>query len=265
MNLLFKDMKEHLKSVIIWILVLALLIIMIITLHPIAVEKMDMMDEMMEQFPPEMIKALNLTNLSFQNILDYFFYEFQFILLASTIFAGILGASLIGKEESDKTIQFLYAKPISRTNILLTKMIVAGILLIFFNITLFIISALGMTIFSNQNIDYLLLFNIFMGQLLIQITFTLIGFMLAVLIPKPKSAPTIMAGITMVTFILGIMSKIADKVANLAYISPIHYLLSDDFISIGYLKFKHILIMVIICIISTTVAFLNYKKKNFNL
>ena len=89
MNLIKKEIKDNLKGIIIWLSILSLLIIMILTLHPVIISKMDMMNEMLEQFPKELVNAFNLNN-RFNNILNYFIYEFQFILL-STIYAGVLG------------------------------------------------------------------------------------------------------------------------------------------------------------------------------
>lgn len=265
MNLMKKELKDNLKGIIIWLTILSLLIIMILVLHPIVITKMDMMNEMMEQFPKEMINAFNLGNTDFNNILSYFFYEFQFILLASTIYGGILGANIISKEENEKTIQLLYSKPISRFNILLSKTIVTILYLMLFNFILFIVTSTCMLVLGNQSVDYLTLLNIYVGLLLTQITFAFIGMAIATLLKKPKNASTITGGIIVVTFILGIISKIADKVDNLIYLSPVNYLLEGDFISRGYMEIKYMVILSALSIISIIIAIIRYNKKDFNL
>lgn len=265
MNLIRKEIKDNFKGLIIWLSVIASLILMIVILHPIMVEKMDMMDEMLNQMPKELIKAFNISNNTFKNILDYFFYEFQFILVASSIFAGILGANMISKEESDKTIQFIYSKPISRIDILLGKIITTLIYLIAFNFILFSLTAISMTLVSDQSINYLLLLNIFSGQLLIQITFAFLGILIAVLLPKPKAASSIIGGFVVVTFILGMISKIADKVSSLKYISLVDYLLNDKFMEFGYMEIKYIIILVILIFISLITSIIMYNKKEFKI
>ncbi|MDD2469976.1 MAG: hypothetical protein PHI22_03520 [Bacilli bacterium] len=57
MKLVKKDLNDNLKGAIIWLSIISLLIIMILALHPIVVTKMNMMNEMLEQFPKEMINA----------------------------------------------------------------------------------------------------------------------------------------------------------------------------------------------------------------
>lgn len=263
MNLVKRELNDNLKGVLTWLTIISSLIVIIIALHPLAVAKMDMMDEMLAQFPEEMIKAFNLSTISFKNILEYFFYEFQFILVAGSIFAGILSANIMAKEENDKTIQFLYAKPISRIDIISAKIIVVLIYLLIFNLVMFTITAITMTLISDQTINYLLLANIFAGQLIIQITFANLGILIAVLLPKVKAASAIISGFIIVTFILGIISKIADKVANLHYLSFIDYLLNDKFMDLGRMDFKYIIILAIIFIGSVIGAILKYRKKSF--
>jgi ABC-2 type transport system permease protein len=265
MNLIAKEVKDNFKSTLVWMSIIAALILMVVIIHPLAVQKMDMMDEMLKQFPPELMKALNISGTTFDNILSYFFYEFQFILVAGSIFAGILGANMIAKEESDKTIQFIYSKPISRRDILLGKVVVTLLYLIAFNVILCAMTGITMAIVSNQYIDYLLLFNIFSSQLLIQITFAFVGMLMAVLLPKPKIASAITGGIVVISFIIGMISKIADKVSSLHYVSIIDYLLNDKFIDLGYMEIKYIVIMVIIIIGSLMSSLIMYNKKEFKI
>jgi len=266
MNLIRKELKENFRSVLIWVSIISILIIMIILLHPVAIEKMDMMNEMIEQFPKELLKAFNIdANTTFQNILNFFFYEFQFILVAGVIFAGALATNIIAKEENDKTIQFLYSKPISRSDILLSKLSVVLLYLLIFNIIIFSITSVTMHIVSNQDINNLLLLNIFVGQMMIQITFSFIGILIATSLKKVKAATAITNGIIITTFILGIISKIADKISILSYISPMNYLLNDNFMKIGHVEVKYIIIMLVIVMLSAIISMTTYVKKDFTI
>lgn len=263
MNLIKRELKDNLKSISIWLLIILILLITIIIIHPLAIEKMSSLNEMLEQFPQDIIKALNLTNTSFEDILDYFFYEFQFILLSSCILGGILGANIIAKEETDNTIQFLFAKPISRTNILLAKIITTLIYLLLFNFILFSTTAITINLTSNQSINYLTLCNLFSNQLLLQITYASLGILIATLISKPKTSSSLIGGIIIVSFILGIISKIADKVASLSYLSFTTYLMNDNFIELRFMEVKYTIILFLVSTISFVTAIIKYRKKQF--
>ncbi len=266
MNLIQKELRNNFKSVLSWITIISFLIVVILLLHPIAVEKMDMMSEMIEQLPKELLRALNISNeTTFNNILHFFFYELQFILVASSIFAGNLGANIIAKEENDKTIQFIYSKPISRSDILLAKLCVTLTYLLLFNIIIFGVTSITMSIVSTQTIDYLLLLNIFSSQLMIQITFSLIGMLVATSLNKPKSASSITSSVIIISFMFGIISRISDKIANLSYISPINYLSNDTFLEVGHMDYKYIIIMAIISISSIIISLLKYVKKDYKI
>jgi ABC-2 type transport system permease protein len=52
---------------------------------------------------------------------------FIFILLIIGVYSSIIGSSIVFKEESDKTIEYLNSLPIRRSNILVDKIIVSVI------------------------------------------------------------------------------------------------------------------------------------------
>jgi ABC-2 type transport system permease protein len=264
MNLIKQEIKFNLKSTIIWIASISIMLILILSLHPIAIQKMSMMDEMIKQFPEEILRAFNLNNYNFNNIINYFSYEFQYILLAGCIFGSILGSSIIAKEENNKTINFLYSKPISRVNIIINKLIVIFIYILGFNLLLYLLTILLMHIVSNQSIDNILVMKIFIGQGLAQLTFAYIGSLLATILKRPTYISAISSGIVIITYMLGMISKITDKVKYLLYISPMHYVIPDEIVSNGTIELKYIIIMITTIIISIISSIIIYRKKDFN-
>jgi ABC-2 type transport system permease protein len=264
MNFIKQEIKFNLKTVLIWVFALAILITLIISLHPIAIQKMPMMDEMIKQMPKELLQAFNLNNYDFNNIINYFSYEFQYILLASCIFGALLGSNIIAKEENSKTISFLYSKPISRTAIMIIKLLVILLYIIIFNLALCLISIAAMNIVSTKSIDNILIIKIFLGQAMAQLTFAYIGSLLATILKRPIHIGAISSGIVIITYMLGMISKITDKVNYLAYISPIHYVIPDAIVTKGYIEFKYIIIMILIMIVSLFSSILIYRKKDFN-
>ena len=92
---------------------------------------MKMMNEMMKIFPEEILKAFNMDIVSIDTAFGWLKTEgFVFVLLITGIYSGILGSTILTKEENDKTIEYLNSLPIKRDNILLNK-ILCGFLYIF--------------------------------------------------------------------------------------------------------------------------------------
>ena len=56
----------------------------------------------------------------------------------ATIHAAMLGATIIAKEERDKTSEFLFAKPVLRSTIITAKLLAAFVNIVVFNLITFI-------------------------------------------------------------------------------------------------------------------------------
>lgn len=119
-----RELKVNFKSWLIWTSVMILLYVMVIAIYPSLMmgESMSAIDEMVKVFPPEMLKAFNMDLASISTASGWFKTEgSMFYLLVGALYAAILGSGILLKEESDKTIEFLYARPVSRNKILTEK------------------------------------------------------------------------------------------------------------------------------------------------
>lgn len=68
-----------------------------------------------------MVSGLGADDISFAEVLDFFTYVIPYITLFASIYAMLLGAGILSKEEDEKTIDFLLAKPVTRSAILSQK------------------------------------------------------------------------------------------------------------------------------------------------
>ena len=123
-----REFKINLKSFIIWLSILIIMFTFVYAIYPYIMtdHNMKSMDELMKVFPPEVLKAFNMDMTSIATAYGYLKTEgFTFILLIIGLYSSILGGSILLKEESDKTIEYLGTLPIKRTNIITNKVIVS--------------------------------------------------------------------------------------------------------------------------------------------
>lgn len=131
--MLKREMKVNLKSFLIWVSILVILFLVVFLVYPsiISSDNIKMMDEMMEMFPKEMLKAFNMDISSIDTFFGWLKTEgFIFVLLLTGVYSSILGSNILLKEESDKTIEYLNALPIKRRSILAKKIVCAVIYII---------------------------------------------------------------------------------------------------------------------------------------
>ena len=138
--MLKRELKINLKSFIIWLLVLIGVFMIAYVMYPFIMSEdtVGMLDSMLAQMPPEMIKAFNFDISSMDTVYGWLKSEgFIFALLIISCYGSILGSNILLKEESDKTIEYLNSLPITRKKILFDK-IVSSIIYIFLHFVYFI-------------------------------------------------------------------------------------------------------------------------------
>lgn len=79
--------------------------------------------EFMEAFPPILKSMFGMNNLNLTEFSGYYSMLAYYLIIMLSVHGLFLGYKLASSEESDKTVDFLLSKPISRTKVLLHKVI----------------------------------------------------------------------------------------------------------------------------------------------
>ena len=119
--MLKRELKVNLKSFIIWTSILLGMFLIVYLMYPAIINSgsIDAMDEMMNMFPDEMLKAFNVDISSMDSAYGWLKTEgFFFVYLIVGVYASIMGSNILLKEESEKTIEYLNSLPIRRRDIL---------------------------------------------------------------------------------------------------------------------------------------------------
>ncbi|HAQ07992.1 MAG TPA: ABC transporter permease, partial [Bacillus bacterium] len=133
-----------------------------------------------------------------------------------------LGTSILSKETIEKTADFLLTKPVTRTQVITSKLLAALVSLVITNIvfvsaTFFIASFVATDEFSKQS-----LFLISITLFFIQLMFLALGIIVSVVFPKIKSVLTVSLGAVFGFFMLGMVSSTTDDAA-MRYLTPFNY------------------------------------------
>ena len=122
-----RELKVNLKSFLIWIIILMSIFGIVFIMYPSIMnsENIKDMEELIKVFPEEMLKMFNMDITSISSAFGWLKTEgFVLILLITGMYSSILGSNILLKEENDRTIEYLYAKPISRNKIITSKILV---------------------------------------------------------------------------------------------------------------------------------------------
>lgn len=262
MVIFLRELTRNRKSFMTWTISLVAASVLMLMLFPYMDLKMDAMDEMLKQMPQGMISALSLENMDFSKILPFFAYIFQYILLFSAIYAMQFGAGILSREESERTAEFLLAKPVKRTNVVSSKILCLLFYFILFNIIFTAVDYLAFIAVTDQEFSMKAFLLLHFGQFLLQLVFAAIGLFISVFVVKSGTIFPLSIGVVLGTYFINIASGVTEKLENLKYITPFKYIVPADIIKSGSIETLYLIIMSAVTILAVAGTYIFYNRKD---
>lgn len=219
------QLKTNRKQIIGWTLGIASIMFLYMILFP---SVQDMAQIKMDAMPEELMQLMGMDDFSdMSNYITYFGMIYNMMLIAISIFATVIGAGIITKEEKNKTIEFIYSLEVSRAELYLSKFLTAYI-----GVMIVIIGAAASAIicgFINGGETFVLLdmIQIIKGSSITPFVFLAIGIMIAGITPRVSGAS---AGsmIVILCYVLGFLSTmVSESLSWFKYLSPFEVLSPD--------------------------------------
>lgn len=215
-----REMKVNFKSFVIWTSILMLLFLVVFLVYPSIInsESVKSINEMMEMFPEDLIKAFNMDISSIDTAFGWLKTEgFVFVLLITGIYSGILGTNILLKEESDKTIEYLNSVPVTRRKIILDKVLCGLIYIILMVVCVGIFNFIGLEISGDFNKTSYILLSI--TPIFSSIVIFSVCLFLSTFARKTKKTMAVSLGLVFMSYFLNIISEMGKSTKFLKYIS----------------------------------------------
>ena len=260
--MLKRELKVNLKSFIIWtsILIGMFLVVFIVYPYIITDDSLNGLDQMMKVFPKELLKAFNMDITSINTVYGWLKSEgFMFVLIIVGIYSSMLGSSIVLKEESDKTIEYLNGLPLKRRNIMFKKILASIFYITLMVVIVGIFNYIGLTISGDFSKKQYLLLSV--TPLLIGLPLFAINLFISTFRHKTKKVIGISLGMVFLFYFLQIISDLGEKTKVLRYY--IIYTLSDtiNIVSKTNLNSVMIIISLALTLLFIGCSFVRYEKK----
>ncbi len=263
MNMFLHELKAYRKSTIIWTCSLISFVVLFFSMFPAFSKEVETFKKLMEGFPEPVRKALGLSVDSMSSILGFYAYIFLYITLCGAIQAMNLGTSIISKESSGKTVDFLLSKPVTRSKIITSKLIAAIACLIITNAAYLVVASVMASIVKTVDYSYKTFFMISITLFFVQLMFLSLGVIISVVASKIKSVIPISLGTVFAFFFIGmIASTTAD--GALQYITPFKYFDANYIIKNSSYDTTFIIIEIAFIIVAITASYFVYSKKDIH-
>src|SRR4030066_75666 len=146
-NIYQHEFRSRLKSVVIWSVSVAFIVVFYLSLYPVFSDQAAMMNEFLARYPAQLRAAFGLDKMDLSTVLGFYSFTLVFVQLCLAIQAGNYGFGLVSIEESELTADFLLSKPISRTQVLTSKLLAAFTSLLITDLVVWVSSFISILLF----------------------------------------------------------------------------------------------------------------------
>ncbi len=261
MNIFLRELRANLKSLIVWSVILALLI-MIGTAKFSAFAGNPEMLAMLDSMPEGVVEALSMRGFNLTTISGFYGIMFIYFALMGAMAAAIWGSDIISKEERDKTVEFSLVLPVSRSRVITAKALAALVNCIAFVLITWAISLVAVRSYDPDQAFYQFLALEMQAMFLLELIFLAIGLLLGCAMKQYKRAASVAVAIILVTYFLSVMISMQEKLDFLKYFSPFKYFEAVVLYTNGKIDTLYLLLSAGIIVVCLAFAYLIYNKRD---
>jgi ABC-2 type transport system permease protein len=256
------ELFSRLKSVLVWSASLALLVIFFFSIFPSFAEQAALLNEMMAKFPPALLEAFSMTKTDLASVLGYFSFLFVFVQLCLAIQAANYGFGLVSIEETELTADFLLSKPVSRFQIITSKLLAALSSLLLTELVATASTFIAIALFrGGRSYDSTTLSLLLVSMLILQLFFLSVGMVISLLVKRVRSVTPYSLALGFGAYILAAFSGIFGDV-KLEYITPFKQLDPAYVVLHNTYNTPLLLINVIVTVIALVASYILYIRRD---
>ncbi len=253
MNVYKRELKFNYKSTIFWIIGVIIIIALSFSKFSLVDEsQLGAMAAMVDTMPDVMKAIYGMSGLDISEVSGYSAVIINFALIIISLHGVFLGMSHIGLEKKNKTMDFIFVKPLKKKDILLSKMMAGITIIITFNF--FISLGTIISIKTLGSVSNIFIIRMIISFLLSDVFFYSTGVLVSV-ISKNKKFGGIGASVFFIFYLLAIFSRMSDKIKFLAYTTPLELLSGSNVI-----KGFNTIMVIIMAIISVVFVYISVNK-----
>lgn len=258
------EVRARLKSVLVWSLSVGALIFFFSSIYSGFADQAAVMNQMMEKFPPALSDAFGLGNVDLSSVMGYFGFLFIFAQLCLAIQAANYGIGLVSIEEIELTADFLLTRPVSRLQVLGSKLLAAGTALLITNLFTWGISFLSLALYSGGNPwEKARLVLVLSSIAVLQFWFVSIGLLISLLVRRVRSITPFSLGMGFGAYVLSAFSGIFADI-KLEYITPFKQLDPAYMVNNGAYDSPLLMLNLAMSIIALVVSVVLYLRRDIH-
>ncbi|EEP74852.1 ABC-2 type transporter permease component [Micromonospora sp. ATCC 39149] len=259
------ELRRHRRGFLIWAAVLPLLSLFRMAEYPTFYRENRNAQAALEQFSPTEIELFGLDSLRLTEIVDYYGGRiYSLLLLLGSVYVIMLAATILAKEEDDKTVEFLLVKPVTRSSVVTAKLAAVVVYTVALNLVLFL-AVWGMfAAFEQEGYDLGTLAVLSVGSLLVHLAFVVVGFLLSVYVVRARTVYPISISLVLLAYFLLIVANSSENAGWVRYLSFFAYVDAADIVRNGAISAVYLVLFASVITAGTVLSYLTYNRKDLS-
>ncbi|OGO64976.1 MAG: hypothetical protein A2030_07220 [Chloroflexi bacterium RBG_19FT_COMBO_50_10] len=261
MNIFLRELKANLKSLVIWCVIIALLIMIAVAKFSAFAGNPEMLS-MLDSLPPAMLDAFSMRAFNLTTLSGFYGLMFIYFGLMGAIAAAMWGSDIISKEERNKTVEFSLVLPVSRSRVITAKALAALVNCIALVLITWAVSLVAVRSY-NPDQDFRDFLALEMGaMLIIELIFLAIGLLLGCAMKQYKLSGSTAVGIILVTYFMSVISSMQEKFNFLKFFTPFKFFDAGELLRSGKLDSTYLLLSAAIIVVCLVLAYVIYNRRD---
>ncbi|MGI6662030.1 MAG: ABC transporter permease subunit [Bacillota bacterium] len=184
-----------------------------------------------------------------------------FIILFGSMYSTLLSSGLLSKEESEKTVEFLLSRPITRMSVVTQKLAVYVIYVTLFTGITWSVSYATMLRYQ-ASFDKATFWALGGMTYLAILAIASLGFLGSVFVTQNRTVYSAALGLVLGLYALQIVSDVSEKASFLRFITPFKWAFPADILPRGGVDPVSVALAAIVILASIAGAYRVYSKKD---
>ncbi len=254
-------MKTGLKPFFFWTLGLFALILASVAKSTGALSGGEFMTEMISKFPRIVVAVIGMANLDISKFAGIYAMIMMFVSILTAVYATHLGRNAVSRESVDRTDEFLFAKPRSRSFILFMKLLAALIFLTAFAVLTDLFSVIAIRQIGIEG-EYAELFMRFaLAAWFVGIVFFSLAAMFSAVFSSAERGARAGNIAVLAAYALGVVYDMLENPGILRLFTPFRFFLNTELID-GAVSMPYAGLCVLLTAVFFTLAFYRFERRD---
>ena len=261
-NIFWHELHARFRSVLWWSLGIVGVHLLYLSIYPSFADQAALLEESLKQFPKAFLQAFGMDRVSMATVLGYYTLIFLLGQILLAVQASNYGVGLVSREESERTADFLMTKPVSRLEIINSKLAAALIALLLTNGVMWVSAFGGWAVFNaGHPYDTRTLALLLSSVLPFQLFFLGVGLALSLTVRLVRNVTPYALGLGLGMYVLGAFGDMLGDV-KLEWLTPFKYFKASDLVQRGAYDTGFLVLNFAIVFVALAFAYWRYLHRD---